>query len=295
MLTPFTSRYAVVDGIPLHVADFGGSGPPVVCVHGLGGSHINWVSVAGGLGRLGRVSALDLPGFGFSPATRRTSSMEALRRTLECYLRSLEEPALLVANSMGGTVSLLQAAAAPETVRGLVLVSPAVPRAPGVWPDSEVTALFSLYLVPGLARSAVAARRTRMTPEEIARWTLDLCSPRAARIPPDVVKAHVDVAIRRSRFAGADRALVRTARSMLTSIAKANDFDKVVATVAAPTLVVQGRDDRLVRHHSVARLAALRPDWDVRILDDVGHIAMLEVPATFVETVGEWAGQRAAA
>ena len=49
-------------------------GPPdttFVLVHGLGGSHLNWLQVGMGLSGLGRVLALDLPGFGRSPAAGR--------------------------------------------------------------------------------------------------------------------------------------------------------------------------------------------------------------------------------
>ncbi len=46
----------------------GPSDTTFVLVHGLGGSHLNWLQVAGGLSGLGRVVALDVPGFGRSPA-----------------------------------------------------------------------------------------------------------------------------------------------------------------------------------------------------------------------------------
>lgn len=295
MLAPFVSRYVEIEGAPVHVADYAGEGAPVVCVHGLGGSHINWVSVAGGLARLGQVTALDLPGFGFSPVAVRKPTMETHRRTLDGYLRSLGEPAVLVANSMGAALSILQTAASPDTVRALVLVSPASPRARGVWPDPEVTALFSIYLVPGGALGAVTARRKLMTPEEIARWTLDLCSSHAYRVAPDVLAAHVEMTERRGHFPGVDRAQVRTARSMLRLLARRAAFDRAVSAITAPTLLLQGRADRLVRYESALRLGALRPDWDVRILDDVGHVAMLEIPATFVDLVTGWLDKRMAA
>ena len=41
---PFRSRTIDVRG-PLHFLE-GGSGPPIVLVHGLGGSHVNWFAVA---------------------------------------------------------------------------------------------------------------------------------------------------------------------------------------------------------------------------------------------------------
>ena len=46
-------------GETVHYADFGGEGPVIVLVHGLGGSHLNWLALAPLLARRGRVVALD--------------------------------------------------------------------------------------------------------------------------------------------------------------------------------------------------------------------------------------------
>ena len=82
-----------------------------VLVHGLGGSHINWVQVAAGLSGLGRVIAPDLPGFGYSPRNGRGSGLMDERRILS---RFIDERAsgrvVLVGNSMGGVIGILQAA-----------------------------------------------------------------------------------------------------------------------------------------------------------------------------------------
>ena len=63
-----TSHFADLDG-PVHWVDFGSpqastGAPPVVLVHGLGGSHLNWVGIGSELARTHRVVALDLAGFG---------------------------------------------------------------------------------------------------------------------------------------------------------------------------------------------------------------------------------------
>src|SRR3981081_3156978 len=42
------SKTVDIDG-PVHYYDFGGSGPPLVCVHGLGGAALNWMAVGHGL------------------------------------------------------------------------------------------------------------------------------------------------------------------------------------------------------------------------------------------------------
>jgi len=56
---------------PVHYADFGGQGKPILLIHGLAGSRLNWLSVAPALAEDHRVFALDLIG---SPASRRCCS-----------------------------------------------------------------------------------------------------------------------------------------------------------------------------------------------------------------------------
>src|SRR5262247_294097 len=117
------SRHADLDG-PVHYLDFGGDGPPLVCVHGLSGSALNWTLVAPALADRHRVFAVDLRGFGRTPLGP-GSRLSDNRHLLDLFLREVAGgPTTLVGNSMGGLVSVLQAAAAPETVSSLVLVDP---------------------------------------------------------------------------------------------------------------------------------------------------------------------------
>jgi len=62
-----------IDG-PVHYADYGGSGPPLLLIHGLAGSYLNWMSVADRLAITHRVWALDLRGFGLTPLALRLSA-----------------------------------------------------------------------------------------------------------------------------------------------------------------------------------------------------------------------------
>ena len=72
------SLWADLDG-PVHYVDFGGpaGAPLVVCVHGLGGSHANWLAIAPQLARTHRVLALDLGGFGLTRGGDRGTSLAA--------------------------------------------------------------------------------------------------------------------------------------------------------------------------------------------------------------------------
>lgn len=294
MLGPIDSRFIDLGDGPVHVADFGGEGSPVVCVHGLGGSHVNWVACAEGLRALGHVTAPDLVGFGLTPPLGRSASVQANRALLDRYLAGLGEPALVVANSMGGAIAMAQAAAVPESVRGLVLVSPALPRPRHLTLDPKVVAGFGLILLPGLAKAAVAGRRVGMTPEESVRFTLDLCAAHPERLSPDVLAAHVDLARRRVESGGWDEAFIEATRTLIAMLIRRFGFDRMVSQIRAPTLLVHGRQDRLVPYQAALRVGSLRPDWDVRVLDDVGHIAMLEVPRAFTELVLGWSIRAAA-
>jgi pimeloyl-ACP methyl ester carboxylesterase len=72
-------------------------------------------------------------------------------------------------------------------------------------------------------------------------------------------------------------------------------FYAMVATIRAPTLIVQGRRDRLVRIEATRALAAARPDWRLEVLEDVGHVPQLEAPDRFLAVVEPWLQARAIA
>ncbi|HEY6106952.1 MAG TPA: alpha/beta fold hydrolase, partial [Anaeromyxobacteraceae bacterium] len=111
-------------------------GPPLVLVHGAGGTNRHWPEEVRALpGR--RVIALDLPGHGGSPGPA-PDSVAGLARSVLGLLDALAlERAAIAGHSMGGAVALTLALTAPARVAGLVLcgtgarlrVSPAVLQA----------------------------------------------------------------------------------------------------------------------------------------------------------------------
>lgn len=279
----------------MHVADLGGEGSPVVCVHGLGGSYANWAGAAPYLRRLGHVTAIDLPGFGLTPPLGRSATVEANRALLHRYLRMLEGPVTLIGNSMGGTIALRQAARAPGTVERLVLVSPAAPWAfHRVRWDPVIMTLFLGYALPGLS-SMMLLGRHRLPPEHVARWILAVLAAHPERIDPELLSVHIRLAHQRNHIPDIDRAFIRGSRSVVLAALRRGSFDRDVISVSAPTLVVHGEQDRLVPPEAARRLGSLRPDWQVRILEEVGHVAMIEDPAGFGAMVESFARSPAVA
>jgi pimeloyl-ACP methyl ester carboxylesterase len=105
-----------------------GVGEPIVCLHGLGATKASFLPTVAALAHRHRVIALDLPGFGESDKPI-AAPYDApwFARTVVAAMDALGlERADLVGNSMGGRVAIETGLAAPDRVRRLVLLSPAL-------------------------------------------------------------------------------------------------------------------------------------------------------------------------
>lgn len=102
-----------------------GQGRPLVLLHGIGMSHAAWQPVMSLLARERRVIALDIAGFGQTPALAGTVTEDALVDGFKQTLLSLgiDEPVDIAGNSMGGWLAL--AAATHGLARSVVAISPA--------------------------------------------------------------------------------------------------------------------------------------------------------------------------
>jgi pimeloyl-ACP methyl ester carboxylesterase len=283
-------RTADLDG-PVKYLDFGGDGPPMVLVHGLGGSSVNWLAVGGPLARDHHVYALDLPGFGRTPPGAHRPTIPGFLRTVARFIDEVAgRPAVLMGNSMGGMVSLAVAAERPELVSRLVLVSPALPRAPGSKLDPRVLLTFVLYMVPGAGELYLARRRATRTPEQESDEILALCTVDARRIPAEVVSAHYALAQERRSMPWANPTFLGAARSMTRRILSPREVRTWIEGVRAPTLFVHGDRDRLVPLASSREACRIRGDFRLEVLDDVGHVPQMEVPERFLAAVRSFLG-----
>jgi pimeloyl-ACP methyl ester carboxylesterase len=277
-----------VDG-PTNVADFGGSGPTMVLVHGLGGSHVNWVRLGPLLAERARVFAPDFPGFGYTPPSGRSVSVQGNARWLDRFLQEVNEgPAILVGNSMGGLVSILETVANPEMVAGLVLLDPALPLAPKEPRDLQVTLAFSAYFVPGVGEAFVRRRARTLGPEGLVRETFRLCCVDPSRVPEDVIEAHVALARDRMKMRWAHPSLLTAARSMLKVLLRRGRFIRLLEQVGPPTLLINGEGDRLVKLAAARIVSEARTDWTFRSLKDVGHTPQLEDPERTAKEIWSW-------
>lgn len=125
----------------LHVAVDEGQGPPVVLLHGIASSSVTFENVIPLVRDRHRVIAIDLLGFGSSPAPQEAGytieeHLAAVARTIAAL--RLRQPVVLVGHSMGALIAARYAARYPKRVSRLVIVSPPVylePTAVGGWRD----------------------------------------------------------------------------------------------------------------------------------------------------------------
>src|SRR5580765_1231495 len=97
--------------------------PPIVFVHGLGGAHLNWCLIGPHLAAGRRAVALDLRGFGMTPGLRSNSTVQANTRLVDRFITEvIGTPVILVGNSMGGQISIMETAAHQDAIKGLVLI-----------------------------------------------------------------------------------------------------------------------------------------------------------------------------
>jgi pimeloyl-ACP methyl ester carboxylesterase len=283
------SRSVDLDG-PVHYVEW--DGPPgrtFVLVHGLGGSLLSWLAVAPSLARNGRVLALDLPGFGRTERDGRRSRLSDLRRTLSRFVDEVAgAPVVLIGNSMGGGVSMLEAALEPKAVEALVLSNSVFPWRRGAFPAPVVMLGFALYELPRVGEWASRQRLTRLEAERAVRLGLRIITADPSRVPDELVRLHVDQFDLLQAHADAGPAFLEAARSLLALGRHREVVRWIVGSVSCPVLVIHGREDRLVPLGFAMGALEMRPEWDMRLIPRVGHVPQMEAPERWLSAVEDW-------
>jgi len=144
-----------------------GHGPPALLVHGLAGSVNGFAQLLRPLAkRFSRVLAPDLPGHGFSPLPHGgpLPLMEQHAVLVDFCERMLKEPAFVVGNSLGGSMSITLAHEHPQYVKALALVAPGGARVS----DERFQALAQTFQVATVAEARTITRRLFHRPPLLA-------------------------------------------------------------------------------------------------------------------------------
>jgi len=278
---------------PVHYLDFGGSGQPLLMVHGLAGSALNWMAVGPQIAKTHRGLAIDLAGFGETPLFGRAATVGANAQLVHDFIETvIGEPVALMGNSMGGHIAIVEASTKPDWVTSMILVDPAIPGARVRRPEPAMLGLMATLTVPGLAQTLLDRQVQTLGPEGLVKRALELVCADPSRVDPAVVEAHVQLTRQRAHLGRQNaRALIQALRSIGLRMADPRFWTRVLG-VRAPTLVIHGSLDRLIPVSAAVELCRRRPDWDLEILEGVGHVPMMETPGHFMQALNRWSAYR---
>lgn len=223
----------------------GGSGerPPVVLIHGAGGTHLHWSPEIRRLAGF-RTYALDLPGHGKS-AGRGHQTITAYTDAVRGWLRAVDlHRAVFVGHSMGSAIALDLALEHADQVIGLGLIGsgPSLPVNPDILQDLESETTF------------------RSTVEKVTRWSFS----------PETPERMVELAAER---------MAESRPSVLLGDFKACDSFDVsdrLEEIHQPALVITGVDDKMTPVRFAQFLADKISAARLELVPGAGHMVMLE-------------------
>src|SRR4051812_24563897 len=228
-----------------------GSGPPVLFVHGLGGSWQNWLENLVQTAEAGyRAIAVDLPGFGHSEMPAEKISISGYGRWIDALLSEMDvrESLRLVGNSMGGFIGCEVAIAFPQRVAQLVLVRPAGGSIEHQRNDAVRGALYRTERIGKLVTTWVAAQSDALASRrQLRKALLRFIAAHPDRLDPRLVAEQI-------RGTGTPGFL--PALDALTSY----PIRERLPEIACPTLIVWGRLDRLGPGRGARTLPEAIPD-----------------------------------
>lgn len=251
----------------------GGSGPPLVLVHGLGGTAVNWRLVAPPLARERRVLVPDLPGHGASEPLPEAATLDPFADAVLALAEAEDAlPAPWVGHSLGGVVALRAAIRRPDAVTGVVLAAAA-----GI--SSAKRASEAVLTVLGLVQPGrvLGRRRRRVSRSRLGRtlafgWW-GVADP--AGFEPAMAEAFLAGPPQHSDTLSAGRALVASDPRL--------DLDRV----RCPCLLLWGASDNWVPLQDGMEYAR-RLCAPLRTIADCGHLLIGERPEAVVDAVREF-------
>lgn len=258
-----------VDGIATHYHE-AGSGESVVLLHGSGpgvSAWANWQHTIARLAENHHVLAPDIVGFGY------TARPDGIRYSLQTWMdhvwgfldaKGIERTSI-VGNSLGGRIALGMAAAYPNRLNRMVLMgSPGL----GMSATDGLTALRayepSYQAMHDLLTDFFAFDSTIITPKLVQiRYE--------ASIAPGAYEAYRAMFFD-PKHAGGDLGI---------------DADEV-GRISTPTLIVHGREDRVIPLEVGVNMLKALPNADLHVFSRCGHWTQIERAAEFTALVNEF-------
>lgn len=264
-------RFLKVSRRRVRVVEVGRKGHPLVFLHGAGGWAETWGEVVPAMARAGyRCYAVDLPGFGQSAPPQRARYFEPGRSFYVRWVTKLLDElklkrATLIGHSLGGTVAMLTAATVPERVARLALMAPGGFGDPILYRLRMMALPFGEWLAP-------------YVPDRLIRGFL-----RANAYDPRCLPEWLYADALKYARSGSGAELARVMAQGLSRFRGPNGLGaqwraRLAVGIRCPTLVLWGREDRTLPVSHAVDAAATLPGAVVEVIENAGHLLMLEKP-----------------
>lgn len=254
-------------GATVHYRDQGNQeGPVLVLIHGSNASLHTWEPWVALLGDDYRIVTLDLPGHGLTGGHESDvyNSAGQVAFVKEFVDAIGLDGFVLGGNSMGGGVTLHYAVTHGDDLRGIIPVSSGgMPRDP----DADLPLAFRLAGTP-----VVNQLMLYITPRSIVEEGLRHAIEDDALVTPQMVDRYYDLTL----YDG-NRAATRARFQGFATNGRDSLADEL-GSVSLPALIIWGENDLLIPVANAHAMADALPQAKLVIYENVGHLAMEEVP-----------------
>lgn len=265
------SRFLNIDGVRMHYRDEG-AGPPIVLIHANFGSLLSWDSWADALKTNHRVLRFDMTGHGLTGPD--PSGDYSLARTVQLTAKFVDALGLkkftIGGTSLGGTVAMHYAAAHPDRVDHLILLSPGALEGRAMQQSGRT----------GIPR--IANILEYITPRSLAAYMLRSRFGDPSRVTDKLIDQWYDMWLRE----GQRPAMLARLRSYSST-----DLEQVTAAIRTPTLILWGEKNPqapVEQAEKLRRMLVNAPSVKVITYPGVGHMAVDEAGSMIVPDVIAW-------
>ena len=270
----------VVDGTEIHVRDNRKDAPIALLIHGWSSSWFTWTPILPAIGSRFSYMAVDLPGYGRSPALKEPPSINKYADLMAKLIEDISDrPVVVMGHSMGGQIAMTLALRHPMLVERLVLLNPVVSGRLSTFINLVVAPhiLLERYrwggkLLSLLERTPISYQKQLMKPI--------LFAERAVISKQDYDRIKADA---RRPGQGAVRAACYHAM-------KRGDLRGRLQDIQAPALVIWGAEDNTVPLRDAGAVADEWPDADLRLIPNAGHWPQFEQYETTVRYLASFLG-----
>jgi abhydrolase domain-containing protein 6 len=230
----------------------------VVLIHGFSGNKENWLRFSQNLPLNYQVFALDLLGHGEHAINlESTYSIESQLSYLHTFINEvIKQPLHIVGNSMGGAIASLYAATYPDEVKTLMLISPA-----------------GVHDIPSIMDKIIDEKGTNpLIVNSVDQFfnIIDFVMEDPPYIPDSILTVQAEKSVKHFELYN----------KIFSDISKdrSKNLEQKFSLIQAQTLILWGKEDRVINVENIRRYVELIPNAKPSILEGIGHLGMIEAP-----------------